>query len=202
MAVVNTANSSAPVNGQTSSTAHSSHANGNVAGVPFSVSSTEPKRETPKLTASSASGGHADPKHIANDSMSSAGHEFFEQVLKMRAFRQELLASNLANTDTPGYKAVDIDIASTLRELTESARAMPLAQAMTDSRHLVRKSEPAPFRVPVKYRIPTQMSIDGNTVEQEVEMAQFSENAIRYQFTLDRVGAHYKHMLEMLRNLK
>lgn len=203
MAVVNTTNSLAPVNGQGNSSAHSSHANGKAEeGTTFSVVASAPKRLTPQLAASPSSAGHTDPRHITNNSMSSEGHDFFEQVLKMRAFRQELLASNLANTDTPGYKAVDIDVASSVQNLLASGRVMPLAQAITDIRHMAQRSESMPFSVPVKYRIPAQMSIDGNTVEQDVEMAQFTDNSIRYQFTLDRVGGHYKHMLEMLRNLK
>lgn len=187
---------------QASSSSHESHNNGNAGITPFSIGSSAPTNDMPKLALSAVSDVHANTKNLSINSMSNKGHEFFELALKMRAFRQEILASNIANADTPAYKAVDIDIALSLRDMAGKWQVMPLTPTITDDRHFVRLLEATPLSFPVKYRIPAQVSIDGNTVEQDVEEAQFSDNAIRYQFTLDRVGAHYKHMLEMLMNLK
>lgn len=55
--------------------------------------------------------------------------------------------------------------------------------------------------IPLKYPVPQQASIDGNTVEMDVERAKFTENALMYQFSMDRVGGHYKDMAELLKNL-
>ena len=123
---------------------------------------------------------------------------FHEEILGALAKRQQLLASNIANADTPNYKAVDVDVNTVLREI--KAGSEPLALTATAPGHL---SSPLPtVTMPVvKYRIPQQPSIDGNTVDMQVEQAQFAENALRYQFTLDRVGGRYKMMRELLSNL-
>jgi flagellar basal body rod protein FlgB len=101
---------------------------------------------------------------------------FNERALGLRAYRQELLASNIANADTPGYKAVDIDINEALRT----------GKSKDDA--------------PVLYRVPAQGSIDGNSVDMDVERAQFSENAVMYEYTVDRVRGYYKMMDDLLKN--
>jgi len=102
---------------------------------------------------------------------------FQTEALKLRSQRQELLASNIANADTPNYKAVDFDFA---RSLTQAV-ATPSA---------------APAAVPsVLYRQPTQPSLDGNTVEMDVERAQFADNTVRYEATLRFLNAQIKAML-------
>lgn len=99
-----------------------------------------------------------------------------ERALGLRAYRQELLASNIANADTPGYKALDIDINDALR------------------------TGKTKDEIQVQYRIPAQGSIDGNTVDMDVERAQFAQNALMYEYTVDRVKGHYKEMDELLKN--
>jgi flagellar basal-body rod protein FlgB len=114
--------------------------------------------------------------------------EFFAPrmaALGLRAHRQETLASNVANADTPGYKARDFDFATQLRSaLGRSAVSAPSAAlARTSAQHLSgghRGGMPANLQ----YRIPTQASIDGNTVDLDNELQQFSDNAIRYQADL------------------
>lgn len=100
-----------------------------------------------------------------------------ERALALLARRQELIASNIANADTPNYKAMDIDVQEALR-LGYTAE-----------------------NVPVKYHVPSQSNLDGNTVEMDVERAKFAENTIKYRFALDRVSGYYKEMAELLRNL-
>ncbi len=99
-------------------------------------------------------------------------------VLDLRARRSEVLASNIANADTPHYKARDFDFAEALRE-ARSGRG-DLALVRTASRHLF---QPHAFGAAsdLKYRVPVQASIDGNTVEMDTELAQFSDNALRMQ---------------------
>ena len=107
------------------------------------------------------------------------------QALGLRAKRSEVLASNIANADTPQYKARDFDFASAFRSAMHGARG---SQGALD----VERTSPAHLRggsgrgpdVDLKYRIPVQSSIDGNTVELDTELGQFTDNAIRYQADL------------------
>lgn len=139
------------------------------------------------------------PNHIGSGGADhGGGHDFQEKALGVRVYRQQLLASNIANADTPNYKAVDIDVQEALRAAASGASSMQLAA--TAPGHVSGQATSPPY--PLKYRIPTQPSIDGNTVDMNIEQAAFSENALMYEFTLDRVGGHFKHMMELLRDLK
>jgi len=108
-------------------------------------------------------------------------------AMQLRARRTRLLATNIANVDTPNYKARDLVFGDTL------ARAMKTSLPMrsTDSRHipLGRNST----GVAVHYRNPEAPSLDGNTVDKDMEQARFAENALRYQasvqFLQNRVGS-------------
>jgi flagellar basal-body rod protein FlgB len=107
-------------------------------------------------------------------------------ALDLRAQRTEVLSSNIANADTPNYKARDFDFAQALRNALGGSQAKA-AVARTDARHLAGH---AAFDLPValEYRVPVQPSIDGNTVELDRELAQFSDNALRYQAALTFVN--------------
>ena len=98
-------------------------------------------------------------------------------ALALRARRMELLASNIANAATPGFKARDIDFAAALRAAHDGG---PLAT--THARHIA-QAGPRPATAP-GWRIPVQPSLDGNTVELATEQALFGENAARYQASL------------------
>lgn len=102
-----------------------------------------------------------------------------EQALAARAQRNEVLASNIANADTPNYKARDIDFGTALKR----AQGGQLPMATTRSGH-TQAAGTSTFAADVKYRIPTQPTLDGNTVETDVEQAAFAENAVKYQATL------------------
>lgn len=103
---------------------------------------------------------------------------FNEAALKLRGHRQEVLASNLANADTPNYKAQDFRFAEALTRAVGRDSSMTMAH--THGRHL-QGSGTNPLQPRLLFRNESQPSIDGNTVETDVEMAQFSDNAIRYQ---------------------
>jgi flagellar basal-body rod protein FlgB len=111
------------------------------------------------------------------------------QALGLRAQRSEVLASNVANADTPNYKARDFDFASALRSAMHGPRGSQGALSVdrTSPAHLSGGSGHG-SDVDLKYRIPAQSSIDGNTVELDVELGQFSDNAIRYQADLTFVS--------------
>ena len=130
------------------------------------------------------------------------GEDIHEVALGLRAYRQQLLASNIANADTPGYKAVDIDFQAALRSARTTMQGGPVKLSTTAAGHL---STPVPTQyssIPLKYHVPQQASIDGNTVEMDVERAKFTENALMYQFAMDRVSGHYKDLLALLKDLR
>jgi flagellar basal-body rod protein FlgB len=102
-----------------------------------------------------------------------------EQALLLHGQRVGVLATNLANADTPNYKARDIDFGAVLSR-TDAA---PLALATTEGAHITNIDSDTPA-ADLKYRNPYQASLDGNTVEMPVEQAAFSENNVRYQASL------------------
>ncbi len=99
------------------------------------------------------------------------------QALQLRARRGELIASNLANADTPNYKARDLDFRNML-ETAQSATSMK----STHTSHIGAAN--GSRTAATLYRVPNQASLDGNTVDTQIEQANFSENAVRYQTTL------------------
>lgn len=119
---------------------------------------------------------------------------FQQAALNLRAARQELLASNIANADTPNYKARDIDFASALQNALAGTSA-ELTAVRTSSMHLEGKAGGTIFGAPVMYRKPVQPSADGNTVDMDVERAQFADNALRYEASVRFVSEQMKAML-------
>ena len=118
--------------------------------------------------------------------------KFMQDALNLRAYRQQVLASNIANADTPNYKARDIDFAKELQR-AQGVQAGRLDMNTTSPGHL----QPS-GRMPnaqALYRSAVQPSIDGNTVDMDVERAQFADNAIHYQFILGQMNNDFKQML-------
>lgn len=119
---------------------------------------------------------------------------FQQTALSLRAARQELLASNIANADTPNYKARDIDFASALRNaMAGTSTELPVVQ--TSPAHLEGRAGGAILGAPVMYRKPVQPSADGNTVDMDVERAQFADNALRYEASVRFVSEQMKATL-------
>ena len=115
---------------------------------------------------------------------------FIHNALNLRAQRQEVLASNIANADTPNYKARDLDFTSALKNAT-GAQGGALALARTDARHILASGGGTANGL-LKYRGSVQPSLDGNTVDMDVERANFTENSLHYQFLLDRASSEFK----------
>lgn len=119
---------------------------------------------------------------------------FQQTALSLRAARQELLASNIANADTPNYKARDVDFASALRNaLAGTSTELPVVK--TSPMHLEGNSGASIMGAPVMYRKPIQPSADGNTVDMDVERAQFADNALRYEASVRFVSEQMKATL-------
>lgn len=122
---------------------------------------------------------------------------FHQTALSLRSARQELLASNIANADTPGYKARDIDFASALQNALGGSSAK-LSMATSSSQHLEGNTAGSLMGSPVLYRKPDQPSADGNTVNMDVERAQFADNALRYEASVKFTSDELKDMLAAL----
>ena len=101
------------------------------------------------------------------------------QALKLRAHRAQILASNIANADTPGYKARDFDF----REVLRKEMGQPVRMKTTHSNHMQMESGIVPPSQ-IGYRVPNQPSLDGNTVDTQQEYAAFAANALEYQASL------------------
>lgn len=108
---------------------------------------------------------------------------FHQTALNVQAQRQQLLASNIANADTPHFKARDIDFRAALRGAMGRGEFGPLSLKTTASAHL-----PTPGTMSIEgftgFRQELQSSVDGNTVNMDVERAAFAENAIHYEASL------------------
>lgn len=101
-------------------------------------------------------------------------------AMNLRAYRQEVLASNIANADTPQYKARDFDFATTLGNVMAGKGGGALQMNQTSMRHI--QGEPgAPYNADLKYRSEYQGAVDGNTVNMDIERADFAENALQFE---------------------
>jgi len=112
---------------------------------------------------------------------------FPQNALNLHAHRQQLIASNIANADTPGYKARDIDFAAALKNAEAAAQGKASLPA--------RAGESTPLGAELLYRSAVQRSVDGNTVDLDVERAQFAENSVRYEAQLMFINSRIKSML-------
>ncbi len=122
--------------------------------------------------------------------------QFNEAALRLRSQRQEILSSNIANADTPNYKARDIDFSRALQGAMSRGAAAP-ALATTAGTHLPARGASATggLDAALMYRKPLQPSIDGNTVEMDTERNQFADNAIRYEASLTFLSGQIKGLL-------
>lgn len=113
--------------------------------------------------------------------------QFQTDALKLRSYRQELLSANIANSDTPNYKSVDFDFAKALTAATTQSAS---AQGSTAS--------DTKAGAEIQYRVPAQLSIDGNSVEMDAERAKFADNTVRYEAAMTTLTAQIKTMLAAL----
>lgn len=117
-------------------------------------------------------------------------------ALQLRAQRQQIIASNIANVDTPGYVARDIDFNAALQDAV-SGRTVP-GMAQTNSGHRTITSRDGLIGNALAYTVQTQPSLDGNTVDLDQQRANFTDNAIRYESTLRFINGHVKTMLSAI----
>lgn len=112
-------------------------------------------------------------------------------ALTLRARRAEVLANNIANADTPNYKARDIDFRSVFEGMTGSGNQQtPMQMATTHAGHKAQIANPD-FAADLMYRVPRQPAVDGNTVEVQEEMARYTDNALRYQASFEFLNSKF-----------
>lgn len=120
---------------------------------------------------------------------------FNTQALRIREQRQQVLASNIANADTPNYKARDLDFKTALQgALQGTPVAGGTTLATTAPGHLA-GNPGAAAEAGLLYRTPAQGSVDGNTVNMDAERAAFADNAVHYEFNLTRITQQIKSMM-------
>lgn len=123
-----------------------------------------------------------------------------EKALYLRADRAAVLANNLANVDTPNFKARDVDFSALLdysKKQMASGRGQipvdrPNASAQPLRTHFRHISLDAGGQPELLYQVPSQPSIDGNTVEEHQEMARFAKNAMNYEASLSFLNSKFK----------
>lgn len=118
-----------------------------------------------------------------------------DDALALRARRAEVLANNIANADTPNYKARDLDFAAVLAGQSSDFE-LPVAQ--TESAHQSEFLAPD-MAADLLFRTPIQPSVDGNTVELQEEMARYSDNAIRYQASFQFLNSKFQGLVRAIK---
>jgi flagellar basal-body rod protein FlgB len=121
-----------------------------------------------------------------------------ETALGFRAQRAEVLANNIANADTPHYKARDLDFSAVLAEQNEKQGGKQFEMSRTDSRHIasegIQLADPA-----LRYRTPFHPSIDQNSVDMQQEQANYAENAVQFQASFTLLNSKFKGLVGALR---
>ncbi len=115
-------------------------------------------------------------------------------ALKLRSLRMETIANNIANADTPNFKARDIPFETMLREATVGRSS---SLTTTHPRHLDDSKRDG--EAGLLYRIPVLPSIDGNTVDGHVEQAAFANNALQFQASLRFLNGSFRGLISAIR---
>ena len=118
-------------------------------------------------------------------------------AVEVRARRAELLATNLANADTPAYKAKDIDFRAELAKVQANGEVAG-SLVTTHPNHLPLDDSPMD-RFETMYRVPQQPSLDGNTVEPQIEQVEFMQNALQMQTSLRFLDGRIKGLMTAIR---
>lgn len=119
-----------------------------------------------------------------------------EQALYLQSRRTELLSANLANAETPHYKAKDFDFNASLQAAVRNPYGSKVLEE-TNLKHI--QPNKSDLRFDAMYRIPYQTSLDGNTVESQAEMSAFNDNSIRYMTSLRFLNGKIQTLMSAIR---
>lgn len=122
----------------------------------------------------------------------------YSQAMNLRTQRHQVLASNIANADTPHYKARDFNFQSAMENAMAGRANGSITLATTATGHL--QGNGLGGGAALQFRTETQSAVDGNTVDMDVERSQISENALQYQIVSQLIGDTFKGMRSALAN--
>jgi len=118
-----------------------------------------------------------------------------DKALVLRSQRAEVLANNIANADTPGYQSRDMDFGDLL---AQAKGQQAVAIKRTNARHISTAGEMG-LGSDLKYRTPMQPSIDGNTVDLQIEQAEYADNAIAFQSSFTFLNSKFTGLMKAIR---
>ena len=118
------------------------------------------------------------------------------QALVLREKRGEILAANLANADTPDYKARDLDFKAVLNQ-SMSSKSSEAGLKLTNQGHMA--GQQTVLGANLLYRNPQQASLDGNTVEGHIEQAKYAENAVQYEASLNFLKSEFSGLITAIK---
>ncbi len=118
--------------------------------------------------------------------------QFHQTALNLQAHRQQLIASNIANADTPNYKAKDVDFRAALQGALKASTSA-VALATTQPGHIQGGGAPT-LEGLTGYRAELQSAVDGNTVNMDIERAAFAENALHYEASVTFINGMLRSM--------
>ena len=121
--------------------------------------------------------------------------DFQSQALVLRAERQRLIASNIANADTPGYRARDFDFAAALRSASGQSAVGDVAQGIAQGIAGSGTAQPV-----LRYAVPAQTHLDSNSVDMDRERSAFIDNSVKYESTLRFINANVKTTLDAMKS--
>ena len=121
--------------------------------------------------------------------------DFQSQALVLRAERQRLIAGNIANADTPGYKARDFDFASALRAATGSG-----GTGGNIAQNVMGGSGGGGLPTALRYAVPAQTNLDNNSVDMDRERSAFADNSVKYEATLRFINGSVRTALDSMKS--
>lgn len=117
---------------------------------------------------------------------------FHQEALNLRHERQQVLANNIANADTPNFKARDFDFRAELERAVQQGRTTTATGLATTQKGHIGGGKPQFTVDNLQYRNPSQPRMDGNTVDMDMERSRFLDNSIRYQASLQFIDGRIK----------
>ena len=132
--------------------------------------------------------------------------DFHAQALSLRGERQRIIASNIANADTPGYQARDFDFATALRQATGHATGSAAGLAGDSIGNNIAGNVMNPggasgrLQPTLRYAVPAQTNLDSNSVDMDRERAAFADNAVKYESTLRFINGTVRTMLDSMKS--
>ena len=124
--------------------------------------------------------------------------QFGETVLRLRSYRHEMLSANLVNADTPGVKARDIDFPAVLASQMAGGRPLSPAQSLSRTHQAHLQGSHDEEQSGALYRVPVQPSVDGNTVDPDIERGHFVKNAFMTEGALSFLGSTLRSRLSAI----